>query len=70
MSERMGKYWICDECADRRGYECFKTGNTRAMGLCSWCNRDDETFLTPMRDLKTAGGLRADMAAAGSGEDL
>lgn len=60
MSQRMGKYWICDVCIIFNDLSCFKTVNTRAMGKCSWCNSDKESFLTPLRDLKNSEGKRAD----------
>lgn len=70
MSERQGKYWICNDCADKRGFRPFKSGNTIILGLCGWCDRDDESGLTPLRDLKTADDLRADNVLAESGEDF
>lgn len=67
--KRMEKYWICDACALKRGWKSFKTGNTLVLGHCGWCDHLSEEALTPLRDLKNAGGLRADLVAAGTGED-
>lgn len=62
MSEdkRLGKYWICAECAAKKDLHPFKTGNTMTLGLCSWCDSPAESFLTPLRDLKTKEDKRAD----------
>ncbi len=60
MKVRMSKYWMCDVCAVRHGFICFKTGNTVSMGLCGWCDSDKEQWLTPLRDLKDGDGNRAD----------
>jgi hypothetical protein len=44
------KYWICNDCADKRDLVCHKTGNTRMQGRCGHCESEDETFLTPIVD--------------------
>ncbi len=64
----MGKYWICDGCAVERKWTPFKTGNTLSMGLCSWCESNKETMLTPLRDLKDGKGKRADCTPEGQYE--
>lgn len=52
MSERTGIYWICDECAEKRGLVCDSIGNTVIAGLCGHCDNPDEVTLTPIRDFK------------------
>lgn len=50
--ERESTYWICDGCADQRGWVMYKTGNTTIRGLCGWCTFPLTVKLTPTRDFK------------------
>lgn len=50
--EREAPWWLCNECADRRGLEVKKELNTVIKGLCGNCEREDETFLTPLEDFR------------------
>lgn len=69
MSERMGKYWVCDLCAVRRGWKPFKTAYTVCEGLCSWCDTKTTRMLTPLRDLKNKDGIRADCEKTPEADD-
>lgn len=60
MTERSDKYWMCDFCADKRGFKPFKECYTITSGLCGWCDDETERPLTPLRDLKSSMGRRAD----------
>lgn len=54
--ERTAKYWICDECADKRKWIGPKYAVTCIRGLCGHCERPDETTLTPMCDFDKRDG--------------
>lgn len=57
MSEkRSAKYWICDECAKKKGWKPVDWAVTIIKGLCGYCERTDETFLTPTVDFHKGGG--------------
>lgn len=51
QSKRIETYWICEDCADKRGWS-FPKGyvGTVISGLCGHCNRKDEATLIPTRD--------------------
>lgn len=48
--KRTDKYWICDDCAKKLKWEFPGDGITVIRGLCGYCDREDETFLTPTCD--------------------
>ena len=48
----MSTYWLCDDCATKRGLESFKTGNSVIIGLCGNCDSREEQKLTPVVDLR------------------
>jgi transcription elongation factor Elf1 len=48
--KRTPTYWICNDCADKKGLVCKKTGNTVILGLCGHCENPMEIALTPVRD--------------------
>lgn len=53
--EREEKYWICDDCAKKRGWKCEQNGITVIYGLCGHCERTDETMLIPTCDYNGPG---------------
>ncbi len=51
--ERMDKYWICDECAAKRGWRIPADAcNTVIYGLCGHCDDTEIVVLIPTRDFK------------------
>lgn len=50
--ERQGKYWICSECAKTKAWVPPEGVVTLMLGLCGYCDREDETTLTPIVDFK------------------
>lgn len=54
MSERQTKYWICADCADAMKWVGPTWAVTVIKGLCGFCERDDEVFLTPVVDFTSS----------------
>lgn len=52
---RAGKYWICDKCATAKKWTAPQWAVTCIQGLCGWCERSDETLLTPVVDFSGPG---------------
>lgn len=56
---RTDKYWICDNCAELKKWVGPQWAVTCILGLCGWCNREDETTLTPCCDFSGPNGKKA-----------
>lgn len=50
-----GKYWICSECAKKKGWKEPDHAVTQMMGKCGWCKIGIETVLTPVVDFSGPG---------------
>jgi hypothetical protein len=57
--DRASKYWICGECADKKGWKGPAWGVTCIRGLCGHCDRPDVTLLTPTIDFDRGPGKPA-----------
>lgn len=55
---RKDKYWICNECAKKKGLTPPKGSVTMISGLCGYCEQPDEATLTPIVDFN--GGEKWD----------
>lgn len=57
MGDERLEGFICDECVEKRKLVTrYPTGgNTITRGLCGYCDRKDEVFLTPIVDFKGHG---------------
>lgn len=55
QKERMGKYWICKDCADKKNWKLPDWPITCTSGLCGWCDRPDEATIIPVRDFSGPG---------------
>lgn len=53
--ERKSLYWICDDCAEKKGMSPPEGNVTVSKGLCGHCDRPDEVFLTPTIDYDRPG---------------
>lgn len=55
---KLGKYWICDECAKEKGGTIRNRICTVAHGTCSWCSGKKQLYIyvTPIRDFNWADG--------------
>ena len=59
-SPRTEKSWICDDCADAKGWTLpHSNGITVISGLCGHCTREDECMLIPTSDFSGPNGKRA-----------
>lgn len=56
---REPKYWICGACAEAKLWRAPTWPVTVIRGLCSYCERPDETFLTPCCDFSGPNGKKA-----------
>lgn len=59
MKERTSQYWICSDCAEKKGWKCVEYAITVIHGLCGWCGRKDVTTLIPTCDFNKPGGKKA-----------
>jgi len=61
MTERVDKYWLCDDCAKAKGAVTPKGQGaiTVRKGLCGHCDRKDEVCLTPEVDFDWPDGRKA-----------
>lgn len=54
--KRGDKYWICPDCAVKRGwYVPPDRCNTVILGLCGHCDREDAVPITPVVDFVCNG---------------
>lgn len=53
--ERTSKYWICPDCANKKGWTCDGVV-TCVIGLCGWCDNTNEVTLTPHVDFYKPDG--------------
>ena len=53
--ERESKYWICSECAEKKGWTGPDGAVTCIAGLCGHCDRPDQVTLTPVVDFSGPG---------------
>lgn len=53
--ERVSKYWICNDCAKAKKWTAPQWAVTVLKGLCGWCDRKDESTLTPVVDFNGPG---------------
>lgn len=54
-AERASKYWICKDCASKKGWHLPDHNITVIIGLCGHCSRKDEVTLTPQCDFVGPG---------------
>lgn len=45
-------YFICSPCAAERGGVDWKTGNTRCLDKCPYCNSKEDVTVTPVVDFR------------------
>jgi hypothetical protein len=53
--ERTSKYWICNDCAEKKGWKAPEWAVTCTSGLCGWCDSPLEESLTPTVDFSGPG---------------
>ncbi len=58
-TDRMPKYWICGDCADKKGWKLVPWPVTCTAGLCGWCDREDDTTVIPICDFTGPKGKKA-----------
>jgi hypothetical protein len=49
------KYWICNQCAEGKGWIPPTGAVTIIMGVCGHCHSKEERYLTPTCDFKRPG---------------
>lgn len=57
-AQRVPKYWICMECAAKKQWAPPSWPVTITVGLCGWCDCEEETTLIPIVDF-TGPGMKA-----------
>lgn len=55
MKDFTDTYWICDDCADKRGWKAPDNGITVIRGKCGHCKSGHEVTLIPVRDFTHKG---------------
>lgn len=55
--EPHGKYWICNQCADEKGWVGPDGAVTGIMGTCGWCDGKKQlnNLLIPVCDYGQSG---------------
>lgn len=54
---KLGKYWICRDCANKKGWVEMNEPHTVCEGTCSWCNKKNKV-LVPERDFNKKNGKK------------
>ena len=53
--ERASQYWICGDCAHKKGWVMPTYPVTCTSGLCGHCDRPDSIYLIPTVDFTKNG---------------
>lgn len=56
MNEPKPKYWICSDCANKKGWVFPKWPVTTVIGICGYCKEPIETTLIPIVDFDKKDG--------------